>query len=113
MLLTRFNEIGAAIYYLRYVLHDHPNEKCGEILKHQMAAMGPGSVLLIDELIIPDKGASIMATQSDITMMTVFGALERTRSDWLELLGAAGMRINEIYEYDSEMGYGVIEAVPL
>ena len=74
--------------------------------------MGPSSVLLIDELIVPDTGASIMATQSDITMMTVFGARERTKSEWLKLLDEAGLRIVETYEYDSEMGHGVVEAVP-
>ena len=74
--------------------------------------MGPRSILLINELIIPDVGASIMATQIDINMMVTLGALERAKSDWVKLLDKADMDVIETYQYDPEMGYGIIEAVP-
>ena len=101
---------GAAIYYLRNVLHDHPDDRCLQILKHQVDAMGPKSILLIDELVLPNEGASVMAAQIDITMMATLGSIERTEAQWRALLARAGLEVVEIYKYDPQMGYGVIEA---
>ena len=103
---------GAVFYYLRNILHDWPDESCLQILRNQVAAATPGrSTLLIDEMVLPDKGASVMALQQDITMMAVLSGIERTEADWRRLLGEAGLEITQIYRYDIEMGYGIIEAV--
>ena len=93
---------GATIYYLKNVLHDHPDARVRVILQRIKAAMGPHSVLLIDELVIPNTGASRTAMQLDMTMMAVFNSVERTESDWRALLGAVGF---------PEIEYGILEAV--
>ena len=72
--------------------------------------MGQKSILLIDELVLPNKGASGMAAQMDITMMATLGSIERTEAQWRSLLDRAGLEIIKIEQYDSEMGYSVIEA---
>ena len=72
--------------------------------------MGHQSILLIDELVLPNKGASLMAAQMDITMMATLASVERTEAQWRELLGKAGLKILGIHRYDLEMGFGVIEA---
>ena len=99
-------------YYLRNVLHDWPDAKCLEILGHQVDAMVPGSNLLIDELILPNKGVSSMAMQYDITMLSALAGIERTEAEWQKLLDAAGLEITKVHRYDPEMEYGIIEAVP-
>jgi demethylsterigmatocystin 6-O-methyltransferase len=74
--------------------------------------MSPQSLLLIDEIILPDKGASINAMQLDITMMTMFNATERTLPHWRRLLEEAGLKITEVYNYDLYGEDCVLEAVP-
>jgi demethylsterigmatocystin 6-O-methyltransferase len=97
---------------MRNIMHDYPDQKCLDILARQIAAMGPKSAILIDEIVMPNTGASIMAVQFDITMMASLGAIERTESEWRKLLDKAGLRIVNIYRYDPEVGSGIIEAVP-
>jgi demethylsterigmatocystin 6-O-methyltransferase len=43
--------LGARAYYMRNILHDYPDGKCVSMLRNIMAAMGPESVILIDEMI--------------------------------------------------------------
>ena len=75
--------------------------------------MSPQSFLLIDELVIPDTGASRFAMQLDITMMAMFNSPERTVPHWRRLLGEVGLEITQIYKYDPELEYSILEAVPV
>ena len=68
--------------------------------------------MFIDELVLPNKGASLTAAQMDITMMATLASVERTEAQWRDLLGRAGLKIWKIHMYDLETGYGVIEAAP-
>ena len=72
--------------------------------------MGPDSrILIIDSILSPmtsnAKDASVNElrsdTQQDITMMTLFPSLERTRSDWDRLLGAVGLCVKRVFEVRS------------
>ena len=62
--------------------------------------MSPQSFLLIDEIVLPGKGASINTMQLDVTMMTMFNSTERTLPQWRRLLGEVGLKITEVYKYD-------------
>ncbi|KAI3539769.1 O-methyltransferase [Colletotrichum filicis] len=54
--------------------------------------------LLINENVIPSKGADWQVTALDMVMMTVFASRERTEEEWYQLLeGAAGLRIVKIW----------------
>lgn len=74
--------------------------------------MSPQSFLLIDELVIPDIGVSRFAMQLDVTMMAMFSSTERTVPHWRRLLGEVGLEITQVYRYDPELEYSVLEAVP-
>ncbi|KAI4115169.1 MAG: hypothetical protein LQ338_007897, partial [Usnochroma carphineum] len=84
---------GAKVYFTRHVLHDWPDSKAEVILKRVVEAMDKESVLLIDEKVLPDVGASNSAAGLDLLMMTIFAAQERSEKDWRALLGRAGLRI--------------------
>ena len=45
------------LYYLRNVMHDYPDYKCAIILRQIMDVMDKDSVILIDEMVLPNKGA--------------------------------------------------------
>ena len=103
---------GAKVYYLRTVLHDWPDAECGTILKHLRDAMAEDSVIVIDESVIPAKGASIAQMNFDITMLAAAGAMERSEGQWRELLESVGLRIRDIWIYDKGMNNGLIVAAP-
>ena len=73
--------------------------------------MKPGcSKILLNEMVVPDKGAEIVATQVDMVMMAVLGACERTESHWRKLIEEAGLEIEKILR-DSPDAESVIEVV--
>ncbi|KAK9329117.1 S-adenosyl-L-methionine-dependent methyltransferase [Lipomyces starkeyi] len=103
---------GARIYYMRNIIHDYPEDKAILILKNTIAAMAPDSVILIDDMVLPDSGVHWQATQIDLIMMTALASQERTREQWYDLLGMAGLKINKVYTYTASLQDSIIEAVP-
>lgn len=103
---------GAKYYYLRNILHDYSDDQCLIILRNLKIAMADDSVVLIDDMVLPDYNASWRATQIDLTMMIGLGSVERTEEQWQALLSSAGMRISRIYSYDNSVHDSVIVAVP-
>ena len=73
--------------------------------------MTPGySKVIINELVIPDENASLFATRSDMNMMAMLAAMERSEQQWRDLLGSVGLKILKTWtaEIDSER---IIECV--
>ncbi|KAL7755527.1 hypothetical protein ACKLNR_014625 [Fusarium oxysporum f. sp. zingiberi] len=104
--------VGAKFYYLRECLHNHPDHKVKQILKHIKNAMSSESVLLLDELVLPESGATSIATSLDMTMMVAFAAMERTESQWKKLISDAGLQFVKTYTYNSD-GYERVMEVRL
>jgi hypothetical protein len=69
------------------------------------------SFLLIDEMVIPDTGASSFAMQLDFTMMPCFSSTEPIVSHWAKLLGKIGIKLTQVHRYDPELKYSILEAV--
>jgi demethylsterigmatocystin 6-O-methyltransferase len=103
---------GAKVYYMRNILHDYPDQKCLELLKSTIAAMGPDSVLLIDEMIIPNKGAHPHATEQDMVMLSTLASMERTLKQWDALLAAAGLKALQRSTYLEATGDSLQLVVP-
>ena len=60
-----------------------PDEKCMEILKNTISAMETGySKLIINDIVVPDLGATQSATRSDINMMSLLASMEQSESQW-------------------------------
>ena len=68
------------------------------------------SRILINEWCLDDRHATLFATLSDINMMAVCAGMERSDSQWHELLESTGFKIIRIWTvaHDSE---SLIEAV--
>ncbi len=77
-------------------------------LKHGMAA---DSAILIDEMVLPERGAPWRAAQLDMLMSACFAGAERTASEWRALLRRVGLRIEKIWRYAEESEDCVIVAV--
>lgn len=103
---------GARMYYMRNIIHDWPDLNSKVIMQRIRDAMGPDSVLLIDDMVVPDTGAHWQATQLDMVMMASLASRERSRAHWEKLIAEAGLKINGIYEYTTSLNDSIIECVP-
>lgn len=65
--------------------------------------MGPDSAILIDEMILPNTGASCQAMSLDFTMTATLSAMERTKSQWVKLLDSACLKVAKIYAYTESL----------
>lgn len=89
---------GARAYHLHSVLHNWDDASCLTILKNIASAMEKGySKLLINELIVPDKGASWSITSMDWLMLALGAVKERTEKNWRDMVEEAGLKITGIW----------------
>ena len=102
---------GARFYYLRNILHDWPDPLARLILQRLSHAMEPSiSRLLINELVVPLQGGGLFPSHSDFNMMSICAGMERTQTQWEELLASAGLKIEKIWTGPGETE-SIIEAV--
>jgi hypothetical protein len=95
---------------MRGVLHDHPEHKAREILERTKQAMDPGySVLLMDEMILPETGASFDAAAIDLTMLSATAGLERTEEQWGEFCVSVGLELVRTWVYNEPSYEGVMQ----
>ncbi|OJJ78945.1 uncharacterized protein ASPGLDRAFT_70426 [Aspergillus glaucus CBS 516.65] len=94
----------ARAYYMHSVLHDWPDDMCRKILANLTPALRSGySKVLINENVIPDKGAYWETTSLDLIMMAI-GSGERTERHWHKLLESAGLKIMNIWTAPAQKG---------
>lgn len=67
------------------------------------------SKVLVNEFAIADRDACAFSMRSDFMVMALAGAIERTKRHWYELLGAAGLKIDQIWTAEPE-SQSIIEA---
>ena len=102
---------GAKVYYLRTVLHDWNDEKAVQILRQLRDAMAEDSMIVIDEIVVPARGASEKQVLYDMVMLACLGSGERSEKQWREVLEPAGLKLREVSIYDEEMCSGLVVAV--
>lgn len=73
--------------------------------------MAPNSVILIDEMVLPNSGTHWQAAQLDMIMMINLAAKERSNKEWNVLLDDAGLQLKNIWTYDPSIHHAVIEVV--
>lgn len=78
-----------------------------------MTAMGKDSVLLIDEIVLPNAHVDWHVTSIDLSMMCAFGARERTETQWLEILESVGLKITKKLTYKPAVYESVMETIPV
>lgn len=81
----------AAVYLLRMIIHDWPDDEAVKILRRQVDAMGPGSRIVIMDMVLPKPGSGSTTLeaalrQKDLSMLMTFNSKERESSDWYDLI---------------------------
>ena len=104
---------GARVYYFRAIFHDWPDDICQKILRNTISAMVPGhSRILIVDFVLPDTDAPLMQAALDIQMMSIGAGVERSKSQWKDLLLSVGLEIAGIWNKSPDME-ATIEAVSI
>ncbi|KAF2963106.1 hypothetical protein GQX73_g10471 [Xylaria multiplex] len=91
--------VGAKFYHLRAVFHNHPPDVVRKLLETTKAAMKPESILLVDEMVMPEENVNYMAASIDMTMLLAFASMERTEGQWKELFENVGLKLVRTYTY--------------
>lgn len=95
---------------MHYIFHNWDDESSLPILKNTASAMTKGySKLYLNEWILPDVGCPLFQATMDIQMMMNFGSMERTQSQWKELLHRAGLKLVKFWQSPG-FGESIVEA---
>ena len=101
---------GACAYFFRSVLYEWPESRSRDILAHTAGAMRASySKLLIEDLVLPDRGADMRQVSVDMDMYFLPEGIERIAGQWKVLLEHAGLQIVKIWFDGSGMEL-IIEA---
>jgi len=111
---------GAAVYLMRFILHDWPDAECLQILRNLRKAAAPHSKLILFELgapyacedtvnctttrygkplpypLVPNSDVGVWKTMMDIHMMCMLNAQERTLGAFTALGKAAGWKLETV-----------------
>ena len=102
---------GADAYLLKSVIHDWDDEAAIEILRACRAAMNDRGKLLVVERVIRPGNDPDPAKFSDLNMLVLLGAQERTADDFELLYAEAGFKLSDIIRTGSP--YDIIEGIPV
>ena len=99
----------ARFYYIRRVLHDWPMASAQGILANLAAAMSLDSRILVDEVVLSETNVNPTVAMTDVALMLQWAGVERTRSDWDELVegvidanGNKRLEVESVHEYGKE-----------
>ncbi|KAL3484502.1 hypothetical protein BJX62DRAFT_243885 [Aspergillus germanicus] len=81
---------GAAVYFLRMILHDWPTDDAINILSHLVPALGKNSRIIVMDSLLPDLGSVPLTKErllrvQDLTMLQNFNDGERVLEDWRQM----------------------------
>jgi hypothetical protein len=88
----------ARYYFFSAIFHGRPDGDCIQLLRNVAPAMDMDSRILINDFVIPDKGANLFHSAFDMWMMAEVAGKERTLTQWTELAAAAGLRFVQAHQ---------------
>ena len=67
-------------------------------------------MLLLDEIVMPNSKVEWYVTQTDLAMMAQCASMERTESEWEQLLASVNLKIRKIITYTHTFRLSLIVA---
>lgn len=101
---------GAQYYFFKQVIHNWSDSEALKILKNTAAAMDDSSTCLINDHVLPEEKVSLRISYWDLGMLVLMSGIERTQSQWAQLLKEAGLQIVQTW-YEQNVTGEVTEAV--
>ena len=91
------------LYVMKAIIHDWDDSASIEILRTCRRAMLPTARLALIERVVGPPNESPEGKLSDLNMMVQYGALERTRQEFQDLLKRSGFEMAEVVPTRSPM----------
>jgi hypothetical protein len=101
---------GGDAYLMKAIIHDWNDDDALKILGKIRSAIAPDGKLLLLESALPERASSDIGMLIDLEMLVAVGGRERTHSEWANLLGRAGFRLNRVVHTATPVS--IIEATP-
>jgi hypothetical protein len=93
--------VEADAYILRNIIHDWDDTDASKILKTLRASTKPDARVMLIEWNIPETSEFHFGKWTDLTMMSVVGGRERTKTDFEKLYRDSGFVLEEIVPTES------------
>ncbi|MDG4665096.1 methyltransferase [Mycobacterium sp. 236(2023)] len=87
---------GGDVYVMKNIIHDWGDAEAATILRSIRTAIADGGRLILLEMVLPERASSFIGHMLDLEMLLMVSGKERTRSQYAELLGAAGFRLSRV-----------------
>jgi len=100
------------VYVMKAILHDWDDPASIDILRTCRRAMSPSATLVVIERVVGPPNESPEGKFSDLNMMVQYGALERTRQEFHDLLRSGGFQMTEVVPTRSPLSIIVGQALP-
>ena len=105
-----FAEVPAAdCYLLKWILHDWPDDECGQILRVCRQGLNPGGVVLVVERVLGRSGHEVDVAFADLNMMVLPGGRERSEEEYAALFATADLQLRRVVHTDGPLS--ILEAV--
>jgi len=101
---------GADAYILRHIIHDWNDHQSAAILNNARAVVPDHGRVLLVECVVPSGNDDCFVKDIDMCMLMIPGGVERTESEYAELLSGCGFKLQSVTPTDSPVS--VIEARP-
>jgi len=88
--------VKADIYMLKHIIHDWYEEKCQTILRNIRKNMPNDAKVLIIDAVIPEDDRPDLGKIIDLEMLMTPGGVERTATEFTELLADSGFKLTRI-----------------
>jgi hypothetical protein len=95
---------------MAHVLHDWSDDEAVAILRKCRAAVPAEGRLLIVEAVLPDGNVPHHGKLMDLLMLTVTGGVERSQSEFHEILAQSGFALGRVHPTATHQS--IIEAFP-
>ena len=101
---------GGDVYVLKSILHNWDDLRSAAILRNCRSVMPRHARLLIVERVVPEGNEPSEAKLFDINMLVMLGGLERTTSEYRDILRAAGFDLIRVIPTGAPVS--VLESAP-
>ena len=88
--------VGADAYMMKYIIHDWDDDRCVRILGLCREAMAPGGRVLVVENVIEPGNRPSWGKLLDVNMLALLTGKERTKAEFRDLLGRAGLQLRRV-----------------
>jgi hypothetical protein len=102
---------GAKTYFFQSIMHDWPDIDAAGILSNTASSMKPGySKILIADIILPNKGATLRQADLDIGMLILHSGMQRSEKQWVDMISQVSplLKIVKFWHPPGD-GAGIVE----